>query len=297
MTTMAIVGAGPQLGMSLARRFGREGFRIGLIARDRDRLDGFVSELGELGIDAVAAPADVYDLDGLGRAIGTVKEAFGTIDVLEYSPMLDAADVQLVTEMTVDRARLHFELQVVGAVTAVKQVLPEMLERGDGAILITTGGTAIWPAASHGSACVAMGAARHYTKMLSDAVSHKGVYVGSISISQGFRGPELADLYWDMYTARDRVEVVFGDPESTHAFEVLVLRGHAQWFPIPKLLEPPEPTSPQAQRDLLLALSQALTISFLVTDDPAYEPRLQELIRRNGGDPAAPRCGADNVAV
>jgi len=34
-----IVGAGPNLGLAVARRFGREGMRVGLIARDAGKLD------------------------------------------------------------------------------------------------------------------------------------------------------------------------------------------------------------------------------------------------------------------
>lgn len=37
--TLAIFGAGPVLGRSLARRFGREGFWVALIARTRPKLD------------------------------------------------------------------------------------------------------------------------------------------------------------------------------------------------------------------------------------------------------------------
>ena len=42
---IAILGAGTGLGISLARRFGRENFRVALVARRKDRLDALVSEL------------------------------------------------------------------------------------------------------------------------------------------------------------------------------------------------------------------------------------------------------------
>ena len=38
MATLAVVGAGPGLGAAVARRFGREGFAIALIARDQAKL-------------------------------------------------------------------------------------------------------------------------------------------------------------------------------------------------------------------------------------------------------------------
>jgi hypothetical protein len=40
--TVTIVGAGPGVGAAVARRFGREGHPVALVARNRDRLDGTV---------------------------------------------------------------------------------------------------------------------------------------------------------------------------------------------------------------------------------------------------------------
>lgn len=51
MATLAIVGASPGLGAAAARRFGREGFSVALIARDQAKLDALVAQLAE------AAPA------------------------------------------------------------------------------------------------------------------------------------------------------------------------------------------------------------------------------------------------
>ena len=43
--SIVIVGAGPNLGLAIARRFGREGLAVGLVARDRSKLDGLVEQL------------------------------------------------------------------------------------------------------------------------------------------------------------------------------------------------------------------------------------------------------------
>src|SRR5271168_142276 len=46
---LAIVGMGPQLGMAVARRFGREGYRLGLVARNQERLGVYVATLEREG--------------------------------------------------------------------------------------------------------------------------------------------------------------------------------------------------------------------------------------------------------
>ncbi|WP_278265272.1 SDR family NAD(P)-dependent oxidoreductase [Nocardia sp. AG03] len=45
MTTIAIIGAGPGLGLATARRCGREGFSVALISRSQDKLDRLVNDL------------------------------------------------------------------------------------------------------------------------------------------------------------------------------------------------------------------------------------------------------------
>ncbi|PBC93488.1 hypothetical protein SAMN05446589_10657 [Streptomyces sp. OV198] len=45
MTSIAIVGAGPQLGLAIARTFGSQGFDVALISRNRDKLDALVGSV------------------------------------------------------------------------------------------------------------------------------------------------------------------------------------------------------------------------------------------------------------
>ncbi|MES9743787.1 SDR family NAD(P)-dependent oxidoreductase, partial [Priestia megaterium] len=52
MKNIVIVGAGPGLGMSIAKKFGKNGFRVALIARNEEKLNHLVIELEQLGIEA-----------------------------------------------------------------------------------------------------------------------------------------------------------------------------------------------------------------------------------------------------
>lgn len=53
---IAVFGAGSGLGMSVARRFGREGYKVALIARGRPALEDKARELGSAGIHAEVSP-------------------------------------------------------------------------------------------------------------------------------------------------------------------------------------------------------------------------------------------------
>lgn len=87
MPTIAIVGAGPQLGLAIARTFGTRGYDVALIARNLAKLENLAGELAADGITAAAFPADVLDRDALTQSLKDAAARFGSIDVLEYSPV------------------------------------------------------------------------------------------------------------------------------------------------------------------------------------------------------------------
>src|SRR5260370_357958 len=84
--TIAVFGVGPGMGRSVARRFGREGFQVALVARNQTRLDAFTRELAADGIEAAGFAGDIADRDALPGMIEPVTARFGPIDVLEDGP-------------------------------------------------------------------------------------------------------------------------------------------------------------------------------------------------------------------
>src|SRR5690242_16634783 len=100
MKTLAIVGAGPLLGLSIAKTFGQHDFRVALIARNQEKLDTYVQELHELHIEAAAFPADLLQAPQLEAALISVKETFGPVDVLEYSPVPSLTELASVLDVT-----------------------------------------------------------------------------------------------------------------------------------------------------------------------------------------------------
>ncbi|MFE7935681.1 SDR family NAD(P)-dependent oxidoreductase, partial [Streptomyces sp. NPDC057456] len=141
MTSIAIVGAGPQLGLAIARTFGSRGFDVALISRNREKLDGLVSALIAEGITAAAFPADVLDHGALTQALKEAATMFGGINVLEYSPAGVAGSTIATTPVETDPSDVQreMEFQLYGAIAATQAVLPAMREAGAGTLLYTTG--------------------------------------------------------------------------------------------------------------------------------------------------------------
>lgn len=227
--TVAVIGAGPGLGLSIARRFGREGFRAALVARRAASLDDLVATLAKEGVEAAGFVGDVSDEASLNAALAAVRERFGAIDVLEFSPLPSPeGDAVKFGAMELDRGtadRLH-RLQVLGAVSCVQNVLPDMLAKGDGGIFITTSGSAHHVMPVYTPVGMVMAASRSYALCLNDVLLKKGIFAGTVCISVLIRPGDadgdpdrIADIYFDMYKKRDRAEVIVAsgvDPNLLH---------------------------------------------------------------------------------
>jgi short-subunit dehydrogenase len=228
MRTIAIFGAGPALGLAVARRFGREGFRAALVARDRDRLDGMVRELDGEGVEAAGFPADLTDLATALGAVDVIEGRFGPIDVLEYSPGGDASIRTSPSQIEVETLVPLFDKFVLTPVALVGRVLPGMLERGDGGLLFALGASAKYPMPGLAAGGIVLAALRNYAHTLHAELRPKGVYAGTLLIGALIEGSaahrnasawggegqriavvsaeDLAERYWDMFVKRDRVE-------------------------------------------------------------------------------------------
>ena len=76
-----ITGASAGVGRALAREFARHGARVGLIARDRSRLEKTKAEVEALGGEAFIAIADVADAAQVVQSLEAIERHFGPIDI------------------------------------------------------------------------------------------------------------------------------------------------------------------------------------------------------------------------
>ena len=150
MKTLAIVGAGKGLGLSIAKSFGKRGFQVALVARNAAKLQDMVEELKADGIEASYFVADIFNKEQIEQAMTNMKEKYGQIDVLEFSPTAGNYPPTSVLELTAENARDAFEANVVIAIHVVNTVLPDMLARKEGALLFTSGLSAMYPVSMMG---------------------------------------------------------------------------------------------------------------------------------------------------
>jgi NAD(P)-dependent dehydrogenase (short-subunit alcohol dehydrogenase family) len=227
---IAILGAGPGLGMAMARRFGREGFAVALVSRTDTRHAGYRAELAAAGVESRSYAADVTDAEQARAVLARITADLGEIDTVYYGPAAASTGARIVPLPEADAAavRAPFESLVLPAVDLVAAALPPMLQRGSGALFFGGGLSGLRPMPMLGNLAPASAALRMYVLTLAAAVKEKGVYAATLTIGgliergdihrmfleQGASLPtldpdEIADTAWRMYVARDEAEAVF----------------------------------------------------------------------------------------
>lgn len=222
MPTIAVVGAGPGLGLAVARAFGNRDYDVALVARNQQRLDELAATLSADGIRAEGFAADVLERPSLTAALDRASSRFGAIDVLEYSPVGSASTTGLASPAvsTVQDVQQQIEFQLYGAMAATAAVLPAMRERGSGTVLITTGAGSIDPRPMLGNVNAAAAALRNWTIGLHKELADSGVYAAHVGIGVSIDtavvpgvpvapATEIAESYWTLHAERRLPEFVF----------------------------------------------------------------------------------------
>lgn len=226
---IAVLGAGPGLGLSIARRFGREGFTTALVSRTDTRHATYRSSLA--GITAHTYAADVTDEAQLHAVLDRITAEAGEIDTVYFGPADPSGSGPApLTEAGTDALRAPFESIVLPAAAVVRAVLPRMLERGSGALFFAGGLSGKYPLPILGSLAPASAALRMYVLTLNAALRETGVYAGTLTIggliergdihrifterdlgfTPGTLNPDdIADEAWSLYVERDRAEAEF----------------------------------------------------------------------------------------
>ncbi|WP_152352880.1 SDR family NAD(P)-dependent oxidoreductase [Brachybacterium subflavum] len=224
MPTIAIIGAGPGLGLAIARRFSQNGYSAALISRNREKLDALVSELAGEGLEAAGFVADAANPASIMTALEAARERFGSIDALEFSPHAGNAESMVdPLDVSPENLRPAVDTMLFGAVAAVQAVLPAMREKGTGTVLLTAGTGSIDPVPIFGTLNAAQAATRNWTLNLHHTLADSGVYVAHVAIGVGigetapapgypFRTPaQIADDYWNLHVTREEPELVITD--------------------------------------------------------------------------------------
>jgi len=197
--TAIVIGAGPGIGLSVARRVAREGLPVGVIARGQPTVAEAVAALAGHEVHGVAA--DATDEAGLRGALDEVADRLGPPELLVYNAALIRADE--IGQLTAAEHLSAWAVNVVGAITAAAHVAPGMARRGSGTIVITGGMPE--PVPAYASLSLGKAGVRTLVKLLDRTYGAAGVHAASVTVlgevapGGDFDPDEIAEHYWRLH--------------------------------------------------------------------------------------------------
>ncbi|MFF7645155.1 SDR family NAD(P)-dependent oxidoreductase [Streptomyces canus] len=210
MTTFAVIGAGPGLGLAGARRFAAAGHTVALVSRSAQHVDDLAAELARDGAQARGFAADVLDPASLTAALSEAADALGPIEILQYSPVPRADFMKPVLDTGADDLDAPLAFSVKGPVTAVTAVLPGMRELGRGTLLFVNGSSAVRPNPNVAGTSIAFAAESAYARMLHDTLAPENIHAAQLIVPGAIRpdaehsSPDaLAQRLYDIHRERD----------------------------------------------------------------------------------------------
>ncbi len=211
---IVVVGAGPGVGASVARRFGRGGFDVALVARSPEHLEHLGTELQEAGVTTGWTPVDITDAEALTAAIERFGRHLGHIDVLHFNPSVFRHRDPL--HVTAQELLEDLHVGAAALLTAVQAARPAMPA---GARITVTGSMAAdrpWHEACTLGAQKA--ALRNLVRSLDATLAPEGIRAMSLTVrgtlapGTAFSPDRVADAIYTAAGTRDedwRDEVVY----------------------------------------------------------------------------------------
>jgi short-subunit dehydrogenase len=132
-----VTGASSGIGYASARLLAEKGMKTVLVSRSKRKLEQLAHELP----DSLAVPADMTKPGDIKQMVKQAEAHFQKIDVLincagqGYDAPVETTDISIFQHI--------FDLDVVGPLVAMQQVIPIMRRQGGGAVMNVSSGTAL----------------------------------------------------------------------------------------------------------------------------------------------------------
>jgi len=191
----AVLGVGPGLGASVAKRFARAGYAVAMMARTADRLNTFKEDIEKEGGVALGVPTDASNEQSIRTAFAEIRSKLGDVDVLCFNAgsfarggILDIKPSQMAD---------LFSLTVLGCMTSSQEVLPGMLAKKKGTILITGATASLRGGAGFSGLAVPKFALRALAQSMAREFAPQGVHVAHIIVDGQINTPRQVAMQPD----------------------------------------------------------------------------------------------------
>src|SRR5438045_1200614 len=158
-----VTGGGRGIGAGIARELASAGARVAVAARTPEQVEEVARE-----IDGLALEVDVTDRGAVERMVAETESQLGPIDLLAANAGIANVSGGIWESDPDDWWRV-LEVNVLGVYLCCRAVIPGMLERGSGRIVITGSGAGYLPGASS----TAYTSSKAAVNRLAEALAHR----------------------------------------------------------------------------------------------------------------------------
>ena len=197
-----VTGVGPGTGSSIARRFSDGGYKVAMIARDKERLKSLEDELE----DSKGYSCELRNQEYLNSTIDNIIKDFGYPDIFIHNAVRGTRGNFL--EFTSEELQSNFDINVIALHRIAQKVAPEMIKKGKGAIIVTGNTSAHRGKANFGGTASTKAAQKILTESFARYLNPKGVHVAYITIDAAI------DLEWTRKAWPDKPDDFFIKPDD-----------------------------------------------------------------------------------
>jgi NAD(P)-dependent dehydrogenase (short-subunit alcohol dehydrogenase family) len=199
----AVIGAGPGIGLAVARRFGREGMKVALLARRGPEMERVAGELVSAGIEAKGHACDAERAHDITDALQAVVHDLGPVTCLVYNAAVPKPGGPL--EVGLEQLVRQFRVDVGGALVAVQRVVPHMKTSRRGTVLLTGGGLALEPWPQMTALSIGKAGIRSLALCLHKELKVHGIHAATVTVDGlvekgGKLDPDaIAAVFWELH--------------------------------------------------------------------------------------------------
>ena len=213
--SILITGAGRGIGKRLAIGFAAQGARVALLARSRPELDLASLEIEHARGVSMRIPADVRDFEMICTAVERVKTHFGRLDGLICAAGLQGP-IGPLTECNPKAWLETIDTNLTGVVNCVRAVLPHMIDRRSGKILVLGGRGAADSRPYFSAYATSKAAVTRFVETIADEVRDHNIQINVLA-----PGGAYTHMTDEILQAGDRA----GRKEKEEAFQVRMTGG------------------------------------------------------------------------
>ncbi len=227
-----VTGLGEGTGGATARRFAKGGYRVAMLARSKDRLDKFETELPE----SKGYPCDVADIEHLVATIDQIKAEMGPPEVVLHNAVSGAWVKFLDADPTL--LERNFRINTTALLYLARAVVPDMIAAGKGTILVT-GNTSAHRGKPHTPMFAPTKAAqRILAQSMARDLGPKGIHVAYLTIDAAIDTPwtrprlvpdKPDDFFAKPSALADELFHIAHQDRSAWSFDVEVRPFHEVW--------------------------------------------------------------------